>query len=60
MRLKQKRTIKNCPRRKFTPRQLELLEKLHYLHVRSRNFDYETNEQNVFVDLFEKVCKFIY
>lgn len=32
---------KDIPRKKFTPKQLELLEKLHYVHVYVVKVDFE-------------------
>ena len=54
------RTIKNCPRRRFTEKELELLEKLHYLHHKGMYLDPEKNESSLFITLFEKACKIIY
>lgn len=32
---------KDIPRKKFTPKQLELLEKLHYIHIYIGKVDFE-------------------
>ena len=48
---------KDIKRRKLSPKQLELIEKLHWLHCYSKG-DFEL--QSKMDDLFEKACKFLY
>lgn len=52
---------KDIPRRKFTEKQMEMLEKFHYLN-RKVNTNYCLDDKLIVLHqtLWDKICKFLY
>ena len=59
---KKKLTKKTCGRKKFTDKELELLEKCHWLHHKSMTgqLSYEFEAQELHTQLYEKAGNILY
>ena len=59
---KKKLTLKTCGRKKFTEKELEILEKCHWLHHKSMTggLSYDFEGQELHTRVFEKAEKILY